>query len=263
MAFSKDEDGDDEAAVGVESFPTKSDDFLPAFEHTLEAMQAEVRKSVVRGVKDTVQRWNRDPIVGLCREDLAGPLADKGLTRRLKALGLGAQGTGLVNALRAAVRPEGLTDLILPQDGPDPNERSWSRSTELFPLALGSSRGDSGLEFAWASKFQKAREDSRPDANRSHQSLVLRLRDEFVTTVSREMTQAVGVATYRINQRIKRVLTQLDDKLKIVTSRQDVLAELVRDKSEGTDSGAAPQADPLALVRQLADTRWPLDDLAL
>ena len=184
----------------------------------------------------------------------------RGLTKRFKALGLGVQGTGLVNALCAAVRPEGLTDLILPQDGPDPIERSWSRPTDLFPLALGGGRGDSGLEFAWASKFQKAPRTSRPDANRSHQSLVLRLRDEFVTTVSREMTEAVGVATYRINQRMKRTLTQLVDKLKVVTSRQDVLAELVRDKSEGTDSGAAPLADPLALVRQLADTRWPLDD---
>ncbi len=259
LVFKDDDDEEEEHAV-AEGFPTKSDDFLPPFEQTLEAMQAEVRKSVLRGVEDTLQRWNRDPNVVLSREDLAGPLADKTLTKRFRALGLGVQGTGLVSALRGAVRPEGLAEQILPEDGPDPIERTWSTPTDLFPLALGGGRGDTGLEFAWATKFQKAAADSRPDANRSHQSLVLRIRDEFVTTVIREMTEAVGVATYRINQRIKRTLTQLVDKLKVVTSRQDVLAELVRDKLEGTDSGSAPVADSLALVRQLAGTRWPLDD---
>jgi hypothetical protein len=260
-AIFKDEDGEeDDEGVVADSFPTKSDDFLPAFERTLDAMQVEVRKSVRRGVQDTVQRWNRDPNVAPSREDLAGPLADKSLTRRLRALGLGVQGAGLVNALRAAVNPERLTNQILPEDGPDPLERSWSRPTDIFPLALRGARGDAGLEFAWASKFQKAAQDSRPDVNRSHQSLVLRLRDEFVTTVSREMTEAVAVATYRINQRIKNTLSELVGKLKVVTSRQDVLAELVRDKPEGTESEAGAQTDPLALVRQLAGTHWPLDD---
>ena len=257
VIFRDHDDDDDEDAEPANGFPISSDDFFPAFERTLERLQEFVQEQVVRGSRSWLERLDRE--ITPIREELAHLLDDPELSKRLRALRLGDRGKGLVPALRAAIRPSLMESYIFPNGDPQSLELPRSHPADLFPLPRKNGAGGTSLVFAWARKFQDASEGLRPDRHCSHQSQIYRIRDEFITTISQEMTQLVGVATYKINQRVSKILEEIKGKLGVIVNRDDVLTELVRDESGGDKATARSEPDAMALVRHAAAAAWPFE----
>ena len=250
--FPDEEEDEGEAEV----FPMRSEDFLGVFEQTVQELEAFTRAQVAAGVDYFLSKLADEVVVE--SQELGQVLQNQQLTKQIQALKLGPRGKGLVGALRVAIDPKRLKAGIFPEGDPAKLEIPLKPNPNLlFPLARSTRENlRLGQVFAWNKKLQEAPEACRPERHQAHQAQVLRLRKEFVTTLSQEMAQLLSVATQLINEKLKELLKELNKQLSLVASNDVVLDTLLRDQP--TQEDQTPATDPLAIVRQMAVVELPI-----
>jgi hypothetical protein len=233
-------------------FPTSSEDFFGSFEETVNKLSAFTRELIDRSLFEYLAALV--PEVEPARLTLGDSLARKSLVKEIAALKQGETTRDLVVALRVAINPArlrlGLYRPVSP--GPDAPEESPADlpltplvPSAIFPLARATNQTP-GCVFGWAACFRDAPENARPEATLTHAAMVLRLRDEFVRILRREMSQ-------QLNEGIRLVLDPLIERLKLMVQKlglaannRSILETIVTQK---------PVEEALAAYRRLASAK--------
>jgi hypothetical protein len=248
---------DDEDESDTQAFPTRAEDFYPAFEETINHLNQFVRHLIDRGVAEFIQKLSA-PAEAL-RLIMGTSLDRKTLAKEVRALNLGAKATDLVGALRAAVNPTHRMKIGLFRSDDAVNDPAEETSADLpltpldpaklFPLAR-STKDSPGRVFGWAAKLQEVEESARPEPHLAHPAMVLRIRDELMRVLRQQSTQLLSEGVQIVIHRLIDKLSTVYQKLTIAHTNRIVLETLLTEASTATD--AAAPIDELQPFRRLA-----------
>ena len=250
--FQRDPDDDDEEDGGGSAFPTSSEDFYPAFERTVAALDEFTRKLVEDGVGEWLAQLN--PPTAAARVTVGPSLDRKTLGKEVSALRLGVATENFALIMRAAVDPARLRRQVFTDDGrisgantPPP------AAADIFPLAR-AAKGVPGRVFGWDTGLAERPADSRPTKNHAHQAMVYRLRDEVVNILRQEMTQLLRQAVEAAADKLQVLLKQMVARLQVAATNRFVLETVLRPPTDAANAADPnqPATDPLADVRRLA-----------
>lgn len=226
--------------------PTKSDDFYPAFVHTINEMQAFAHERTIEAVTDLFSKLSSD--VKLEREKLSAILLPEKEQYIEQKFGKN-QVRLLRNLLRAIDPANKWQNLIIQHSGLAGSAAPINADT-LFPLARKDDKHQNGQIFDW-SPDKKFPVPPRPF---NHQIAVLRLRDEITASAGLHLIQYVSQLTKQVKFSFSRALKEIVDNLQeLLKSKHEPLIRYIASAEERT----TPTPPWLETLSQIPTISYP------
>lgn len=257
---------DDDPVSGVEAegesdFPSRSDHFFKPFATSMERLEKKTREFVEQGFEQWLNALAEKSEAA--RRTFGVPLQKKTLNAELARLRLGPQGKNLAGVLRGAIEPARLRWILFPVPGGRAGEAAPIVGPEhmqfdadrLFPLAR--SKDGNGRMFAWARTLLDGPSHLRPADSHRHQSMILRIRDQFISVLRQEMSQLLSLSMDMIVKKLSETVEAVMlHRVSYVANNRFVIEAILKEEKkepvggEVVAGGAAD--DPLAVVRDTA-----------
>jgi len=197
------------------AFPVQSEDFYPAFDKTFRDLEAFTHDRIQQAVTDLLNdllmqvSQDRQVIESKLSADLEAPIQTH----------FGEQSVELLNYLLIGADPHQWLEDILEEITNLNKATASSPDLELFfPLAQADEHHRIGQVFDWGPK--KTKTQARP---MNHQVLVLRLRDEIVSSAGLHLVQYVSELTKQVNQELVSILDDVVPKLQELSKQEALL----------------------------------------
>ncbi|NET72970.1 MAG: proteasome protein [Sphaerospermopsis sp. SIO1G2] len=193
------------------SIATKSDDFYPEFEKTVEELEEFARDRIRQAVIDLLNRLahqvvvERDKIQAILNPEMEAIIANK----------FGDEAADLFYKLLLGCNPNEWKEAIISEV----KEQDKSISPDImFPLARRDEKHSVGQIFDWST--EKEQTSSR---HTNHQLFVLRLRDEIMASASLHLVQYVSEVNQQVNAEIEGILDQIIPSLQNLSKKEEIL----------------------------------------
>jgi Dynamin family len=215
--------------AATSTIPSKSEDFYPTFEKTIQELEGFARERIRQAVVDLLnqlfyeiapQREQLQTILSLEQNTLEQDIETK----------FGAEAAELFYRLTIGCNPQLWQDAIISEI--DSTDQRLAPKT-IFPLASPDDKHKTGTTFYWSLKSNEIK--STP-ANQ--QMLVLRLRDEITAGASLHLVQYVSEVNQRVNKELTGILDEIIPTLQNI-SKKEALLRYLADK-ESPQEAAIP-----------------------
>ncbi|MFH7026715.1 MAG: dynamin family protein [Heteroscytonema crispum UTEX LB 1556] len=193
------------------AIPTKSDDFYPAFEKTIKELENFARDRIRQAIVDWLQKLSnqiarqRDYLKVTLRPEMEQDIQEK----------FGAEEADLFFSLFLGCDPTQWQEAIISEL--DSKDKSVAPAM-MFPLARQDDKHNIGQIFDWAP--ERNQNNSR---SANHQLLVLRLRDEIITSASLHLVQYVSEVNQLVNAELKGILDQIIPNMQNLSKKENLL----------------------------------------
>ncbi|MBD2440048.1 proteasome protein [Nostoc sp. FACHB-110] len=196
------------------ALPTKSDDFYPTFEKTVQEVEIFARDRIRQAVVDLLNKLSNQ--VAEARDYLKSLLSPE-MEQEIE-IGFGGEEADLFYKLLLGSDPNQWKEAILAEL----NSKDKEIAPELiFPLARQDEKHNIGQIFDWSPE----RNQNSPRASH-HQMLVLRLRDEITASASLHLVQYVSEVNQQVNSEIEGILDQIIPTLQNISKKEALLRYL-------------------------------------
>ncbi|MBU7584960.1 MAG: proteasome protein [Nostoc sp. TH1S01] len=196
------------------ALPTKSDDFYPTFEKTVQEVEIFARDRIRQAVVDLLNKLSNQ--VAEARDYLKS-LLSPAMEQEIE-IGFGGEEADLFYKLLLGSDPNQWKEAILAEI----NSKDKEIAPELmFPLARQDEKHNIGQIFDWSPE----RNQNSPRASH-HQMLVLRLRDEITASASLHLVQYVSEVNQQVNSEIEGILDQIIPTLQNISKKEALLRYL-------------------------------------
>ncbi|GBE93357.1 proteasome protein [Nostoc cycadae] len=196
------------------ALPSKSDDFYPTFEKTVQEVEIFARDRIRQAVVDLLNKLSNQ--VAEARDYLKSLLSPE-MEQEIE-IGFGGEEADLFYKLLLGSDPNQWKEAILAEI----NSKDKEIAPELiFPLARQDEKHNIGQIFDWSPE----RNQNSPRASH-HQMLVLRLRDEITTSASLHLVQYVSEVNQQVNSEIEGILDQIIPTLQNISKKEALLRYL-------------------------------------
>ncbi|MBW4612338.1 MAG: proteasome protein [Desmonostoc vinosum HA7617-LM4] len=201
------------------SLPTKSDDFYPAFEKTIQELEDFARDRIRQAVMDLLDRLSnqisqeRDHLLSILHPQMEQEIEAK----------FGVEEADLFYKLFLGCDPNKWQEAIISEMSH--NEQAIAPEI-IFPLALQDEKHHIGQIFDWAPE----KNQNLPKST-NHQLLVLRLRDEIITSGSLHLVQYVSEINQQVNAELEGILDQIIPSLQNLSKKEALLRYLSAQES--------------------------------
>ncbi|MBD2494692.1 proteasome protein [Nostoc sp. FACHB-280] len=196
------------------TLPTKSDDFYPTFEKTVQEVEIFARDRIRQAVVDLLNKLSNQ--VAEARDYLKS-LLSPAMEQEIE-IGFGGEEADLFYKLLLGSDPNQWKEAILAEL----NSKDKEIAPELiFPLARQDEKHNIGQIFDWSPE----RNQNSPRASH-HQMLVLRLRDEITASASLHLVQYVSEVNQQVNSEIEGILDQIIPTLQNISKKEALLRYL-------------------------------------
>jgi hypothetical protein len=196
------------------AFPVQSEDFYPAFDKTFREMEAFTHDRIQQAVTDLLNDLLRQVFQErqVIQSKLSAELEDSIQTH------FGEQSVELFNYLLILADPQQWLEAIVEITSLNQAATSSPDLKLFFPLAQADEHHRMGQVFDWGPK--KIKTQARP---MNHQVLVLRLRDEIVSSAGLHLVQQVSELTKQVNQELMTILDAVVPKLQELAKQEALL----------------------------------------
>ncbi|BAY15459.1 hypothetical protein NIES21_12760 [Anabaenopsis circularis NIES-21] len=196
------------------ALPSKSDDFYPTFEKTVQEVEIFARDRIRQAVVDLLNKLSNQ--VAEARDYLKSLLSPE-MEQEIE-IGFGGEEADLFYKLLLGSDPNQWKEAILAEI----NSKDKEIAPELiFPLARQDEKHNIGQIFDWSPE----RNQNSPRASH-HQMLVLRLRDEITASASLHLVQYVSEVNQQVNSEIEGILDQIIPTLQNISKKEALLRYL-------------------------------------
>ncbi|AFY44238.1 dynamin family protein [Nostoc sp. PCC 7107] len=196
------------------TLPTKSDDFYPTFEKTVQEVEIFARDRIRQAVVDLLSKLSNQ--IAESRDYLKTILTPE-MEQEIE-LGFGGEEADLFYKLLLGCDPNQWKEAILAEI----NSKDKEIAPEImFPLARQDEKHNIGQIFDWSPE----RNQNSPRASH-HQMLVLRLRDEITASASLHLVQYVSEVNQQVNSEIEGILDQIIPTLQNISKKEALLRYL-------------------------------------
>ncbi|AFZ22837.1 dynamin family protein [Cylindrospermum stagnale PCC 7417] len=193
------------------SLPTKSDDFYPAFEKTVQELESFARDLIRQAVADCLSKLSsqvsleRTHLQAIINPDLEQDIESK----------FGLEEADLFYKLLLGCDPQQWHGAIISEIS---SQDQGISPGIMFPLARQDEKHNIGQIFDWAPE----RSQNLP-RSANHQLFVLRLRDEITASVSLHLVQYVSEVNRQVNSELEGILDQIIPGLQNLSKKEALL----------------------------------------
>lgn len=228
------------------NFPTKSDDFYPVFQQTVQDLEKFTRTRLRQAITDLLNQFSAQ--MAEPRNKLTEILPPEKVKEQIEHIRQKYGSARLLQILVGrATNPELFQEEILRRCELQKDSQSTIQTETIFPLASGDSSNQGSQIFEWG----RDSEDSPRPFN--HQILVLRLRDEMIASVGLHLVQLVSETNQKLNDTLGELLKQLIDVLQSLSKNENLLRDIVAEEIEPNPSGPAW----LQILSQISSISYP------
>ncbi|MBW4609566.1 MAG: dynamin family protein [Hassallia sp. WJT32-NPBG1] len=202
------------------SLPTKSDDFYPAFEKTIQELEDFARDRIRQAVVDLLSKLSnqiakeRDRLREILHPEQEQEIQEK----------FGDEDADLFYKLLLGCDPNQWQEAIISEVS---SKDKTSVPANMFPLARQDDKHNIGQIFDWAPE----RSQSNP-RTANHQLLVLRLRDEITASASLHLVQYVSEVNQQVNAELEGILDQIVPCLQNISKKETLLRYIATEESQ-------------------------------
>lgn len=222
------------------SLPTKSEDFYPAFEKTIQEVETFARDRIRQAVVDLLNKLanqiapERDRLQGILRQEMEQDVEAH----------FGVEEADLFYKLLLGCDPNQWKEAIISEI----NQKEKAIAPEfMFPLARQDEKHSIGQIFDWSPE----RSQNVPKSN-NHQLFVLRLRDEITASASLHLVQYVSEVNQQVNLEIEGILDQIIPTLQNISKKEDLLRFI----AAGDSQSKIPIPSWLQILSGIASTSY-------
>ena len=200
------------------AIPTKSDDFYPTFDKTIQEVEEFARDRIRQAIGDLLTKLSN--IVGQERDYLQSNLNPE-MEAEIETK-FGVEEAELFYKLLLGCDPNKWQEAIISEI----QSRETAISSEnIFPLARQDEKHNIGQIFDWAPE-----RSGSPKSN-NHQLFVLRLRDEVTASASLHLVQYVSEVNQQVNAELAGVLDQIIPSLQNISKKEALLRYMAAGES--------------------------------
>jgi hypothetical protein len=202
------------------SLPTKSDDFYPAFEKTIQELEDFARDRIRQAVVDLLSKLSNQ--IGKERDrlrEILHPEQEQEIQEKF-----GDEDADLFYKLLLGCDPNQWQEAIISEVS---SKDKSSVPANMFPLARQDDKHNIGQIFDWAPE----RSQSNP-RTANHQLLVLRLRDEITASASLHLVQYVSEVNQQVNAELEGILDQIVPCLQNISKKEALLRYIATEESQ-------------------------------
>ncbi|MBW4447610.1 MAG: dynamin family protein [Spirirestis rafaelensis WJT71-NPBG6] len=202
------------------SLPTKSDDFYPAFEKTIQELEDFARDRIRQAVVDLLSKLSnqiakeRDRLREILHPEQEQEIQEK----------FGDEDADLFYKLLLGCDPNQWQEAIISEVS---SKDKSSVPANMFPLARQDDKHNIGQIFDWAPE----RSQNNP-RTANHQLLVLRLRDEITASASLHLVQYVSEVNQQVNAELEGILDQIVPCLQNISKKEALLRYIATEESQ-------------------------------
>jgi hypothetical protein len=202
------------------SLPTKSDDFYPAFEKTIQELEDFARDRIRQAVVDLLSKLSnqiakeRDRLREILHPEQEQEIQEK----------FGDEEADLFYKLLLGCDPNQWQEAIISEVS---SKDKTSVPANMFPLARQDDKHNIGQIFDWAPE----RSQSNP-RTANHQLLVLRLRNEITASASLHLVQYVSEVNQQVNAELEGILDQIVPCLQNISKKETLLRYIATEESQ-------------------------------
>lgn len=202
------------------SLPTKSDDFYPAFEKTIQELEEFARDRLSQAVVDSLSKLSNQIAKERDRlREILNPEQEQDIQEKF-----GDEEADLFYKLLLGCDPNQWKEAIISEVS---SKDKTSVPANMFPLARQDDKHNIGQIFDWAPE----RSQNNP-RTANHQLLVLRLRDEITASASLHLVQYVSEVNQQVNAELEGILDQIVPCLQNLSKKEALLRYISAEESQ-------------------------------
>ena len=218
---------------------TKSDDFYPPFAQTIQELEKFARDRLQVAIADLLNGFSAK--IAQERNQLSEILPSEIVQQRMEQIKEKYGSARLLQILvNFAIHPDRFQEQILKLCQLQENGQSTIEPEKIFPLARGDDN-KSGQIFDWG---RENKEIPRPF---NHQILVLRLRDEMISSAGLHLVGLVSDKNQLLNNTLGELLNQMIDSLNQLLRNEALLRDIAAEDMQ-TNNSVPPWLQTLSQI---------------
>lgn len=201
------------------TLPTKSDDFYPAFEKTIQELEDFARDRIRQAVIDLLSKLSNQIAPSRDRlREMLHPEQEEDIEEKF-----GIESADLFYKLLLGCDPNQWQEALISEVN---SKDKTSLPAAMFPLARQDEKHSIGQIFDWAP------ERNSNNRNANHQLLVLRLRDEITASASLHLVQYVSEVNQQVNSELEGILDQIIPSIQNISKKEALLRYIAAGESQ-------------------------------